>query len=63
VAGLFFMVSPSVAASLAAEGLHARPDLLRTARSGTLIIAAVLGPTMLFFLVGGRYIMIVFGAS
>jgi O-antigen/teichoic acid export membrane protein len=63
LAGIFFMVSPSVAASVAAEGSHARPDLLRTARSGTLIIAALLGPAMLLFLVGGRFIMAAFGPS
>jgi O-antigen/teichoic acid export membrane protein len=61
LAGLLFMVSPSVAASLAAEGSHARRDLWRMARSSTLLIAAVLGPAMLLFVVGGRYIMAPFG--
>jgi O-antigen/teichoic acid export membrane protein len=61
LAGLFFMVSPSVAASLAAEGSHARPDLWRTARSSILIIAALLGPVMLLFLLGGHAIMAAFG--
>ena len=61
LAGLFFMVSPSVAASLAAEGSHARSDLWRTARSSILLIAALLGPVMLLFLIGGHAIMAAFG--
>src|SRR5205085_660798 len=61
LAGLSLMVSPAVAASLAAEGSHARRDLLRMARSSILLIAALLGPAMLLFLGGGRYIMAVFG--
>jgi O-antigen/teichoic acid export membrane protein len=61
LAGLSLMVSPAVAASLAAEGSHARHDLLRTARSSILLIAALLGPAMLLFLVGGRYILASFG--
>jgi O-antigen/teichoic acid export membrane protein len=61
LAGLFFMVSPSVATSLVAEGSHARRDLLRAARSSILLIASLLGPATLLFLGGGRYIMAVFG--
>jgi O-antigen/teichoic acid export membrane protein len=61
LAGLSLMVSPAVAASLAAEGSHARHDLLRTARSSVLLIAVLLGPAMLLFLGGGHYIMAPFG--
>src|SRR5918911_1855232 len=61
LAGLALMVSAAVAASLAAEGSHARHDLLRTARSSILLIAVLLGPAMLLFLSGGHYIMAPFG--
>jgi O-antigen/teichoic acid export membrane protein len=61
LAGLSLMVSPAVAASLAAEGSHARRDLLRMARSSILLIAALLGPATLLFLGGGRYILASFG--
>ena len=61
LAGLSLMVSAAVAASLAAEGSHARHDLLRTARSSILLIAVLLGPAMLLFLGGGHYIMAPFG--
>jgi O-antigen/teichoic acid export membrane protein len=61
LAGFALMISPAVATSLVAEGSHARRDLLRTARSSILLIAALLGPTMLLFLGGGRYIMASFG--
>jgi O-antigen/teichoic acid export membrane protein len=61
LAGLSLMVSPAVAASLAAEGSHARHDLLRTTRSSILLIAALLGPALLLFLGGGHYIMVSFG--
>jgi O-antigen/teichoic acid export membrane protein len=61
LAGLSLMVSPAVAASLAAEGSHARRDLLRMARFSILLIAALLGPAMLLFLGGGRYLLASFG--
>jgi O-antigen/teichoic acid export membrane protein len=61
LAGLSLMVSPAVAASLAAEGSHARRDLLHMARSSILLIAALLGPAMLLFLGGGRYLLASFG--
>lgn len=61
--GLFFMVSPSVASSLFAEGSHAAGDILHKARSSAGIIAALLVPVMLLFLLGGRTIMAVFGPA
>lgn len=60
---LFFMVSPAVASSLFAEGSHAAEGLWRKARASTLIISALLMPAMLVFLLGGRYILGVFGAG
>lgn len=60
---LFFMISSSVASSLFAEGSHAAADLRRQVRASARIIAALLAPTMLVFLLGGRLILAIFGAS
>ncbi len=58
---LFFMVSPSVAASLFAEGSHSAHDILRKARTSAALIAALLAPVMLVFVLAGRYILAIFG--
>ena len=59
--GIFFMISPAVAASLFAEGSHETNALFRKVRTSALVTSALLGPAMLAFLLGGRYIMAVFG--
>jgi len=59
---LFFMISPSVATSLLAEGSHTgTKELFRKTRASLLIIAALLVPTMLFFLVADRLLLEIFG--
>lgn len=58
---LFFMVSPSVAASLFAEGSHSAHDIMRKARTSALLIAALLAPVMLVFIIAGHYILAIFG--
>jgi O-antigen/teichoic acid export membrane protein len=58
---ILFMVSPAVAASLFAEGSHKAGGLLHKARASAVIIGTLLGPVMLVFLVGGRYILALFG--
>ena len=60
---LFFMVSPAVAMSLFAEGSYGVDGLLRKVRSSALIIGALLGPAMLTFFLGGRYILWPFGPN
>ena len=61
--GLFFMVSSGVASALFAEASHARNELARAVRSSALIIAALIVPPMLLFLVAGERIMGLFGPS
>jgi O-antigen/teichoic acid export membrane protein len=60
---IFFMVSPSVAASLLSEGSHTAKDVAQKARTSLIIISVLLGPIMLVCLLGGRYIMSFFGPS
>ena len=60
---LFFMVSPAVATSLFSEGSHTASDISRKARTSLMIIGILLGPILLVFLLGGRYIMSFFGPS
>jgi len=60
---LFFMVSSSVATSLYAEGAHGNTNagLAHAAWASVRVIAALLGPIMVVFLLGGRYVMDLFG--
>jgi O-antigen/teichoic acid export membrane protein len=60
---LFFMISPSVATSLFAEGSSAAEDLHANVRNSARVVATMLAPIMVLFLVCGRYIMAVFGPS
>ncbi|MGO9876438.1 MAG: lipopolysaccharide biosynthesis protein, partial [Acidimicrobiia bacterium] len=61
VCGLFFLVSPSVAASLFAEGSHAEAQLVHTARRAVRVIFLVLAPAIVFFVFEGGRILSVFG--
>ena len=61
VGSIFFMVSPSVAVALMVEGSHAPKDIYHKARSSILIIVALLAPTMVVALLGGRLILSMFG--
>ena len=58
---VLFMVSPAVAGALFAEGSHAGESLHQKARSSALLIAALLAAPMVVLLVGGRFILGLFG--
>jgi O-antigen/teichoic acid export membrane protein len=62
-AGVFFIVSPAVAASLFAEAEHDPRGLGRAVRRSAWTIAALLTPASLVFLAFGRPIMGLFGPS
>jgi O-antigen/teichoic acid export membrane protein len=57
----FTMGSYAVSLSLFAEGSHAADDLPRKIRSSALIISAIIGPSMLFCFLAGRYILLLYG--
>jgi ADP-heptose:LPS heptosyltransferase/O-antigen/teichoic acid export membrane protein/GT2 family glycosyltransferase/thymidylate kinase len=63
VGSLFFMVSPSVATALLAEGSNTPKNVLRKARSSLFIIAALLCPAMLVAFLGGHLILSMFGLN
>lgn len=63
VGSLFFMVSPSVAVALLAEGSGSPSDILRKARSSVYIIGALLVPAMLAAILGGHLILSMFGPN
>lgn len=58
---VLFMVSPAVASALFAEGSHAGESLYQKARSSALLIAALLVLPMAVLLLGGRFILGLFG--
>jgi O-antigen/teichoic acid export membrane protein len=60
---VFFMVSPSVAQAVFAEGVRARSDLSSVVAKALRVIAILLIPTMAFMIVAGRFILGLFGAS
>jgi O-antigen/teichoic acid export membrane protein len=59
----FFMVSPSVASAVFAEGVRARSDLRRLVSRSLRVIAILLAPAVAVMIVGGRFILGLFGAS
>jgi O-antigen/teichoic acid export membrane protein len=59
----FFMVSPSVASAVFAEGVRARSDLRSVVAKALRVIAVMLAPAMVVMIVGGRFILGLFGAS
>jgi O-antigen/teichoic acid export membrane protein len=63
VGGIFLIVSPAVASSLFAEGSNSTHQLRERTRSCARIITVLLLPLMLVFLVGGRFILGLFGTS
>jgi O-antigen/teichoic acid export membrane protein len=63
VGGVFFMVSPSVAAALFAEGSHDRDSIEHQARRSAVIIAALLAGPMVVMVLAGRLVLGVFGAA
>ncbi|HTC68091.1 MAG TPA: lipopolysaccharide biosynthesis protein [Acidothermaceae bacterium] len=61
VGGVFFMVSPSVAAALFVQGRWDLESLASTTRKAIKLIALLLGPVALGFVVFGRQILDIFG--
>lgn len=61
VGGVFFMISPAVAGALFVEGTHGDDALARGTRKSATLIAGVLGPAMVVFLLFGPQIMQLFG--
>jgi O-antigen/teichoic acid export membrane protein len=59
----FFMVSPSVATAVFAEGVRARSDLRGVVARALRVIAVMLAPAMVVMIVCGRLILGLFGAS
>jgi O-antigen/teichoic acid export membrane protein len=59
----FFMVSPSVASAVFAEGVRAGADLRKVVGKALRVIAVLLIPAMLVMIVGGRFILGLFGAA
>jgi hypothetical protein len=59
----FFMVSPSVAQAVFAEGVRAHSDLRSVVGKALRVIALLLVPAMVIMIVGGRFILGLFGAS
>ena len=63
VGGAFFMVSPSVASAVFAEGVRAGADLRPTVGKAFRVIALVLAPAMAVMIVGGKFILGLFGTA
>jgi len=63
VGGVFFMVSPSVASALFAEGMREGSDLRGVTTRAMKVIAVLLVPAMAVMIIGGRLVLGFFGAS
>jgi O-antigen/teichoic acid export membrane protein len=61
--GIFFTVSPSVAAALFAEGVRVRSNLRSVVTRALRVISIMLAPAIVVMIVGGRLILGIFGAS
>jgi O-antigen/teichoic acid export membrane protein len=59
----FFMVSPSVASAVFAEGVRARSDLRSLVAKSLRVIAVLLAPAVAVMIVGGKLILGLFGPS
>jgi O-antigen/teichoic acid export membrane protein len=59
----FFMVSPSVAQAVFAEGVRAHSDLRTVVAKALRVIAVLLAPPIVIMIVGGRFVLGLFGAS
>jgi O-antigen/teichoic acid export membrane protein len=62
IGAIFFTVSPSVATALFAEGVRQRSDLRRVVVKALRVISVILVPAMLVMIVGGRFVLGLFGA-
>jgi O-antigen/teichoic acid export membrane protein len=63
VGGVFFMVSPSVAQALFAEGVRADSDLRQVVAKALRVITMLLAPAVVVMVAGGKFILGLFGAS
>jgi O-antigen/teichoic acid export membrane protein len=63
VGGVFFMVSPSVAQAVFAEGVRAGSDLRQVVAKALRVIAMLLAPAVVVMVAGGRFILGLFGTS
>ena len=59
----FFMISPSVAQAVFAEGVRTHSNIRALIAKAFRIIAVLLAPAMVVMIVGGRFILGFFGAS
>jgi O-antigen/teichoic acid export membrane protein len=59
----FFMVSPSVAQAVFAEGVRAHSDLRSVVAKALRVVTVLLAPPMVIMIVGGRFILGLFGAA
>lgn len=60
---VFFMVSPSVATALFSEGSRTVSNIMAKARSSLKIISLLLAPILVVFLLGGHYLLSLFGSN
>ena len=60
---VFFMVSPSVASAVFAEGVRARAGLRSAVSRALRVIVVLLAPAMAVMIVGGKFILGLFGPS
>jgi hypothetical protein len=63
VGGVFFMVSPSVASALFAEGVREGSDLRSVTMRAMRVTSVLLAPVMAAMIIGGRLVLGLFGAS
>jgi len=63
VGGVFFMVSPAVASALFAEGVRTGSDLRSVTARAMRVIVALLVPAIGVMIIGGRFVLGLFGAS
>jgi O-antigen/teichoic acid export membrane protein len=59
--GILLVVSPAIARSLLAEGVHSPAELRRTTKSALKILALILVPGMVVFLLVGTTFLAIFG--
>lgn len=59
----FFMISPSVASAVFAEGVRANADLHHVVVKALRVIVIMLIPTMIVMVAGGKFILSLFGHS
>jgi len=61
ISAAFFMISSAVAVALFAEGSHDRDSILHKTRFSAIVIGILLCPVVIATLLGGRYILLLFG--